>query len=106
MMRVQDFLCIFVVDNKTKTLNFDITMRKTILLLSVVLGLLAVLPAAARQPSKHMPSEKKMGAYLFTFFNDPIFFDNSGLPPLLFLLSTLYYGHLPTEICKSDSHEV
>ena len=46
-------------------------MRKTILLLSVVLGLLAVLPAGARQPSKHMPSEKKMGAYLFTFFNDP-----------------------------------
>ena len=41
-------------------------MRKTILLLTVLLSLIAVQQADGRRIS-----EKKMGAYLFTFFNDP-----------------------------------
>jgi hypothetical protein len=41
-------------------------MKKHCLFLMTVLALLAVQPAEGRRPS-----EKKMGAYLFTFFNDP-----------------------------------
>ena len=41
-------------------------MKKHCLFLMTVLALLAVQPAEGRHPL-----EKKMGAYLFTFFNDP-----------------------------------